>query len=213
MSDQVLDVVELMASLGTKRRVFHSEADFQFSFAWEARELNPAIEIRLETHPEPNVRLDVQLSNPASGQHVAVELKYMTRLWRGTDSGELFTLKNHGAQDLRAYDVVKDIERVERFTAGREGWSGFVVVLTNESSYWRPPVHGRRTNADAFRINEGVVLQGSRAWVRTGGTSRGREAPLGLRGNYPISWSDYSRLDSSKAGSFRQLVVPIGEAK
>jgi hypothetical protein len=38
-----------------------------------------------------------------------------------------------------------------------------VVVLTNDASYWRPRTHGRITNADAFRLGEGAVLEGSRA--------------------------------------------------
>ena len=109
------------------------------------------------------VRLDLELITPAGDRGVAVELKYMTRLWAGTDRSESFALKNHGASDLRGYDVVKDIHRVERFTLNRPGWTGLVVVLTNDASYWRPRTHGRITNADAFRLGEGAVLEGSRA--------------------------------------------------
>ena len=205
-----LDASAVLASLARARPVFHSEADFQFAFAWEAKVIRPDLEVRLETHPEPNVRLDLELVDPASGTGVAVELKYMTRLWAGTDRGEAFALKNHGASDLRGYDVVKDIERVERFVDARPGWAGYVIALSNEASYWRAPTHGRVTNADAFRLHEGVVLAGERIWgPLTGGTSKGRETPLRLRGTYELRWSDYSKLDVSVAGTFRTLVVPI----
>ena len=154
---------DMLRSLAATRPVFHSEADFQFAFAWEAKHQRPDLEVRLETHPEPAVRLDLELITPAGDRGVAVELKYMTRLWAGTDRSESFALKNHGASDLRGYDVIKDIHRVERFTLDRPGWSGLVVVLTNDAGYWRPRTHGRITNADAFRLGEGAVLEGSRA--------------------------------------------------
>lgn len=209
--EPLVDARALLRRLAAKRPVFHSEADFQFAFAWEAKLARPNLEVRLETHPEPAVRLDLELITPAGDRGVAVELKYMTRLWAGTDRGESFALKNHGASDLRGYDVVKDIHRVERFTLNRQGWTGLVVVLTNEAGYWRPRTHGRITNAEAFRLGDGAVLEGSRAWgPNTGGTSRGREAALVLRGSYPLTWIDYSTLGSGPAETFRALIIQIG---
>lgn len=206
----LVDPHAVIACLARRRPVFHSEADLQFAFAWEAKTLVPGIEVRLETHPEPGVRLDLELIDPAETRGLAVELKYMTRLWTGESGGESFALKNHGASDLRAYDVVKDIERVERFVIRRPGWTGLVIALTNESAYWRAPTRGPITNADAFRLFDGNLLAGERRWgPNTGGTSKGREAPLALRGTYELRWTDYSRLDASTAGSFRVLVVPI----
>ena len=59
-----------------------------------------------------------------------------------------------GAQDIRAYDVVKDVQRVERLVDMRPGWSGVVLVLANDPAYWSRAAPGRATNADAFRIHE-----------------------------------------------------------
>lgn len=134
----LVDARALLRSLAAKRPVFHSEADFQFAFAWEAKLQRPDLEVRLETHPEPALRLDLELLTPSGDHGLAIELQYMTRLWVGTHRGERFALKNHGASDLRGYDVVKDIHRVERFTLNRPGWTGLVVVLTNDAGYWRP---------------------------------------------------------------------------
>ncbi len=210
-TDQPLvDAAALLRGLAAQRPVFHSEADFQFAFAWEAKQRDPELKVRLETHPEPNVRLDLELIRASTRRGVAVELKYMTRRWTGDDRGESFALKNHGASDLRGYDVIKDIHRVERFTSVRPGWSGVVVALTNDSAYWRPRAEQRGTNADAFRLGEGTLLEGSRAWgPNTGGTSRGREAALELRGSYPLTWIDYSCLGPGPAETFRALVVEI----
>ena len=208
-----LVVGDVLAKLSEKRQVFHSEADLQFAFAWTAKVLYPGVEVRLETHPEANVRLDLQLSWPSLDRHLAIELKYMTRRWTGEVDGEPFDLKGHGAQDIRGYDVVKDIERVERFVEERPGWGGYVIVLSNDPSYWRPRVHARQTNADAFRLCEGSSLSGQRAWgPRTGvGTSRGREEPIALRGEYTLRWQDFSSVEQPPT-EFRSLVVPVTSA-
>ena len=86
-------------------------------------------------------------------------------------------------QDVRAYDVVKDVGRLERFVSAHSAWNGIFVALTNEPSFWRPVTHGRATNADAFRIYEGVTLEGTREWgPLTGpGTMKSREAPIATK--------------------------------
>ncbi|MGD7707399.1 hypothetical protein [Microlunatus sp. Y2014] len=207
----LIDAAELLRDLATRRPVFHSEADFQFAFAWEAKSTHAGLEVRLETHPEPAVRLDLELRESGSGRGVAVEVKYMTRHWSGTVGGEGFSLKDHDATDLGGYDVIKDVQRVERFAAARPGWSGMVIALTNDPRYWRPPTHGRSTNADAFRLGEGEILQGERTWgpKTGGGTSRGREAALTLSGSYKLAWADYARLDQGPGGTFRYLLIQV----
>lgn len=61
--------------------------------------------------------------------------------------GEAFAWKNQGAQDIRAYDAVKDIGRLERFVGQRPNWKGVFVAISNDPMYWRPASHGRATNA------------------------------------------------------------------
>jgi hypothetical protein len=201
---------DVLAGLAAVRPVFHSEADFQQAFAWQTRLHDPSLRVRLETRPSPGVRLDLLLSSDDGTAETAVELKYIVRLWQGEHAGERFELKNQGAQDIRAYDVVKDIVRVERFVADRPGSNGAVLCLANDSSYWRPPGLGRETNAHAFRIHEGTVLEGLRRWgpLTGAGSSKGREEPLVLRGRHEMRWLPYSSLPGP-GGEFRSLVVPI----
>lgn len=207
-----LDLALVLAELAELRPVFHSEADFQLAFAWQVQQHDAATMVRLETRPAPGVRLDLDFARPDLGRSTAVELKYLTRAWSGEISGERYELKNQGAQDIRAYDVVKDIHRVEHFLVGRPGADGAVIVLTNDASYWRPGASERDTNAAAFRLGEGAVLHGTRAWgPRTGaGTRRGREQDLSLYGRYEMRWTDRSALPDKSLGSrFRQLVIPV----
>lgn len=170
----------------------------------------PDARVRLETRPMPGVRLDMLVSLSEGTRQTAIELKYLTSAWSGVVGGERFELKSQGAQDIRAYDVVKDIGRVEHDTRVLPNCDGAVIVLSNEPSYWTPPGHDRETNAAAFRLYEGRRLDGVRGWgPNTGaGTLRGREEPVALNGSYELRWRDYSRLPGAK-GSLRLLVVEI----
>jgi hypothetical protein len=146
--------------------------------------------------------------------NTAVELKYLTASWSGEVGGESFALKNHGAQDVRGYDVMKDIGRLERFAAVGPGWNGVFLAISNDSSFWRPVTHGRITNADAFRIYEGVTVSGVRAWgPHTGvGTMKGREAAIELLGSYSLRWRDYARVDGGPRGTLRALALEVAGA-
>lgn len=173
------DIATWIDDVRRYRPVFHSEADFQHALAWSAHQSNPSLRVRLETKPAPGMRLDLLLSKPELDNHLALELKYLTAAWTGAVGHENFTLLGQGAQDIRAYDVVKDIRRVEQF-ASEPGWSGAVLVLSNDPANWTRPEHIRQTNAAAFRIYEGHRIQGKRSWgPNTGaGTMKGRHPSI-----------------------------------
>ncbi len=207
-----IEVSDVMSALADRRRVFHSEADFQHAFAWEVHRRDELMQVRLETRPESGVHLDLEFSRPDLRSSTAIELKYLTALWSGQIDGEMIDLKSQGAQDIRAYDVVKDVVRVERFCLGRVGRNGAVIAMTNDSSYWRAPTHSRETNAKAFRLYEGVQLAGRRAWgpLTGAGTRRNREADLILAGTHAIHWEPYSALPGgARNNELRYFVVEI----
>lgn len=208
-----VDLEQALKALAAQRPVFHSEADLQIALAWQFQTQDPLMRVRLETRPEAGVHLDIACTRPDLGQFTAIEVKYLTRLWSGDVSEEHYDLKNHGAQDIRGYDVVKDIYRVERFITGRPGCNGAAIVLSNDPYYWRPrSTPADTTNAAAFRLNEGVVLSGLRAWgPKTGaGTSKNREDALHLQGTYTLRWQDFATIgDGSTSTQIRVLIVPI----
>jgi hypothetical protein len=111
----VVDLEHALGQLAQLRPVFHSESDFQLALAWQVRLEAPDVQVRLETRPLTNIHLDLAFQDPVTGHSTAVEVKYLTRFWAGTVNGERYDLKNQGAQDIRAYDVIKDITRVESF--------------------------------------------------------------------------------------------------
>lgn len=207
-----LDLADVLAALRAERRVFHSEADFQHHLAWQIHLAQPRLQLRLEVRPDPALReqLDLLVRDPVSGSSTAIELKYLKARWKGDVDGESFSLSNQGAQDISRYDVVKDVARVERFVASHPGWNGYAITLTNDPSYWREPTRTVATIDAAFRIHDGVVLAGDRAWGAGAGegTMRGRTAQLALAGCHSLAWGDYSSVGGPR-GTFRILVVPV----
>lgn len=189
-SNAALD--DVLSRLAARRPVFHSEADFQFALAWQIHELDAGFDVRLESRPKAGVHLDVEVRR--DGRTTALELKYLTRRWSGEVAGERFDFPS-GVTDLRRYDVVKDLARVEDYVATRPGSNGAVVVLASDPIFWKLPDVARGATADdAFRIHDGAALAGELVWSPKAGpgTRRSREAALVIRGMYPLAWRQYS---------------------
>lgn len=204
------DVLGVLPVLAAERPVFHSEADFQHALAWALQRSRPELRVRLETRPRPGIHLDLLVADAAGGSALAVELKYLTNVWDGMVDGESFHLLRQAAQDIRAYDCVKDVGRIEQLVYQGHAAAGLVLVLSNEPSYWRAPSHGRATNAAAFRLHDDLLLTGPRAWgpLTGAGTSKGRTDAVILTGRYHLKWHDYSTVPGQR-GRFRYLAITV----
>lgn len=203
------DIPQLLIDLATRRPVFHSEADLQHELAWHLREVHPHLQVRLEyplARPT-NAAIDILIRN--GDQVMALELKYLCQRVEYEVDGEPFALKPQGAQDVRRYDVLKDVWRMEQFLEAHPTASAAVLALTNDPTYWRGP-RGLSTCDAAFALRKGRVVTGAPDWApHTGaGTKRGREAAINLKGQYQITWADYSRIDGP-FGEFRYLYLPV----
>lgn len=195
-----------MGSLALERLIFHSEADFQHALGWAIHRDRASAVVRLEVPREIAARrahVDVWVVD--GGERVAIELKYFTRKIDAMVGEERFRLSDQAAQDLGRYDVLKDLVRIESLVGSGEAERGYVVTLTNDSSYWKGPTPLSSPNYAAFRLVQGRELGGILAWgPATGaGTMRGREAAISLAGTYRCDWKDYSDLDT--LASYKQF--------
>jgi len=199
-----MNVDSLLNQLALKRPIFHSEADFQHTLAWEVHLSHPAAEVRLE-RPVERMHLDLQVRYGVA--NYALELKYQTRSVALTHAGEAFDLRNHSVQDIGRYDFLKDVWRLEQIVAEKTGWDGWAVLLTNDPGYWSL---GRDDTVDlAFRLQEERTIDGTLAWHPRAsiGTTKGHTTALNLRGTYQIRWHPFSRIDTHE---FRYLAINIG---
>lgn len=171
MTKQFIETVLL--ALAKERKVFWSEADFQFAFAWKLKEMlkysNPqsAINLRLERRADAlEKRDDEKKSGDAyidiwveiNEKVYPIELKYKTIKCTITDGAEEYKLKQHGACDIGCYLYLKDAERIEHISKslGDNFGKGFAIMLTNDHLYWNKP----NTSTDTtifrdFRIYDG----------------------------------------------------------
>lgn len=204
-----INFTDFLTELAQHRPVFHSEADMQHELSWHLRRLNPNLDIRLE-YPllrPGNGAIDVLIRDGA--QIAALELKYLCQRFDGEIGGETYALKPQGAQDIRRYDVLKDVWRMEQFIAQRPGAFASVIVLSNDPAYWKGP-KSEQTYDAAFSLREGRQISGTLNWSeQTGaGTKRGREKPLQLNGSYQMRWANYSQIDG-RFGEFRLLHIDV----
>lgn len=206
-----LDVPLLMATLASRRPVFHSEADFQHALAWEIQAAHPDAAIRLESRPTRAIHLDMLVID-AEGR-TAIELKYLADRFDGSVLGEHFDLPRQGAHDISRHDACKDIWRLETMIADGYADAGVAIVLTNDGGYWRRGTKTAPIDA-CFRIHEGQTVQGTLEWASHAGTgtTRSRLDPLPLSGTYPCRWAPYSqpaRADGRRI-EFRYLHHLVG---
>lgn len=207
----MLPIHAVMNGLSERRPIFHSEADFQFALAWEIRQ-KLGFEVRLEFKHKATY-LDLWL--PTEG--VAIELKYATRKLEHEEEGERFALKDQSANDIKRYDYVKDINRIENVLRERgDAENGLAVFLTNDWLYWDKPRKDWERRLDAaFRIHQGRRIERGLAmkWQEEGtGTTKSREEPITTRDSYTLKWNDYKSLKSNeKSSRFRYLAVKVGK--
>src|SRR5262249_20900520 len=143
------DVHSIMAAVAERRPVFHNESDFQHALAWEIQLTKPDAQVRLETRPRPGVHLEVLVT--LKDARIAFELKYLLRNLSTTWAGEDFLLPSQSAQDVRRYDFIKDIVRLESLVPSLAD-VGYAITVTNDPSYWTASSRANLADA-AFRIH------------------------------------------------------------
>jgi len=207
-----LDMNQIMNKLKSKRQIFHSEADFQFALAWEIQREYPEVEVRLEYGYKIGAKLyHIDILVIHENQYIPIELKYKTLKKSVIFDAEEFHLKNHGAQDLGKYDLLKDVLRVENVLKDHDKFvDGHIIMLTNDPIYWKKDSKENTCCAD-FSIADARVVTGNMAWAEhTGaGTMKNREEPIVLTGSYNLKWYDFSKFDDKRNGQFRYLLIDV----
>lgn len=207
------EIGEVLSVLAKKRPIFHSEADFQHAFAWEIHQKLPTASIRLELPVQVKnkfLHIDVWIANQDA--ILAIELKYKTRSLSVQIENEQYRLKDQSAQDIGRYDFVKDIQRLEQVAVAHHNFTGYAILLTNDSAYWVERASHRTVDTD-FRVHDKRILEGVLNWGANASdsTKKNREQPLELRGTYRLQWTDYSHPSSASYGEFRSLLVKVAQ--
>ena len=69
------DIKSAIETLKSKQKVFHSEADFQFSLAWELQKILPNAKIRLEYCPifDGDMHIDIYIVDDGKSYPINVK--------------------------------------------------------------------------------------------------------------------------------------------
>ena len=201
-------VERALTDLALERQLFHSESDFQHALAWQIHKMFPQASIRLEYKPFPDERMYVDIWS--KDLSLVLELKYHTRGLSVDIAGEYYQLEDQAAQDITRYDFCKDIMRLEKIVQAFPQFTGYALMLTNDSAFWKPSLRNNPVD-EAFRLHEGRVLASELKWSQRAGsgTTAGRSEPLSLRGSYALHWNEFSNLDVYGYNRFRYLLVEI----
>ena len=200
---------DLLRKLAEERRLFHSEADFQYSLAWKIHTSIPSAAIRLELpiRGEAHTHLDILVR--CQNGSFPIQLKYKTSKMEVEVNGETFSLQNQSAQDIGRYDFLKDVVRLERFVKSEDRSVGYAIFLSNDALYWKEPKQG--ITSEQFSIHHGRQINSGMNWANHAGPGsvKGREKPIEFHGSYTCSWRDYSLVSGRQ---FRYLLLAIERA-
>lgn len=119
---------KLINKLSLERKIFHSEADFQHSFAFLLHKENSTLEIRLEKRYDiKNKSFYVDIAVFDNKSEIGIELKYKTKLFNIRIGNEQYKLKEAASNDLGRYHFREDIFRLESLIENNLIKKGFVV--------------------------------------------------------------------------------------
>lgn len=236
MTKQFIETVLL--ALAKERKVFWSEADFQFAFAWKLKEMlkysdpKSAINVRLERRADAleqrtdaseqgnekensgDIYIDIWVE--INEKVYPIELKYKTIQCTITDGSEEYKLKQHSACDIGCYLYLKDVERIEHISKSLDDnfGKGYAIMLTNDHLYWDKP----KTTPDTtifrdFRIYDGrkIVAGQKLDWHPSSNNRPAWQKELGkLNDNYIIKWGYYSNFNKEgEAIPFKYSIIEI----
>lgn len=230
-------LADVIKDFGKGKRIFHSEAQFQFELAWELQKRFPNCQVKLE-----DMRAVVKDANGGfkkkfytdivmeqQDYSVAIELKYKTDDY--SDMGKGIYLFEHGAVDLGRYDYLWDVHRVEllmgkgnigdvEFLPNKKRCDrGFAVLLTNEEKYWgKSYLDNTRTIDHQFKfgINTTHLYCKDLDWEQT---KKGNYPPPTIAGTfrdqkiqlskrYDYKWMDYCSV-KQKNGIFKFVIIEV----
>ena len=204
----MIDIEKVLLSLSQNRKVFFSEADFQFSLALEIQKEYPEVDVRPEYCPyelHKNMHIDILVIK--DGLWIPIELKYKTKGELINYNNEVYHLKNHGAQDLGRYDFLKDVSRIEYIKNNISNFKeGYAILLTNDPSYLLKA--SKDCIYNNFSLENGIVKNGILSWSEAAsiGTTKNRDKPIQIIGSYLLDWKEFSNINDI---TFKYLSIRV----
>ena len=235
----MIDMHDVMGKLSKKRKIFHSEADFQLALAREIESIYPSAKIVLEGQPltfihdekgddnddnynSNKLKKAIDISFWLENRLYIIELKYMKATIEAEIDGKRFKLKYPDEnQNCRDY-FYRDILRIENAVNSHSIECGFAILLTNYQPFWDKDhkLNGyKKPKLDwnkypAFKVYDGATIPKKNEWHDSAKDLRKRDS-VEFGGEYPVHWADYSTIETqncishSENSVFKYLLIHI----
>ena len=210
MRNEIIEMIE--NALLIRQDFFTREQEIQIylaNFFAESNEFdNIYLEYHLPSHLLPhypwidsnNIYIDIVLEK--NNIFYPIEIKYKTTTQNlpinifGSDT--IVVLGHHGAQNIGCYDFWKDIKRLEIFENQFQNVEqGIMLFVTNDESYFQPPLKQTTGYAQFSIHNQRVVNEGETlSWNKLLKITSNRP-PITLYNSYTLNWNDLN-LDQHK---------------
>ncbi|MBR0462301.1 MAG: hypothetical protein IJJ00_06290 [Erysipelotrichaceae bacterium] len=205
------DVTRVIEELSSKRYpLFVSERHLQVAFILKAKELYPDYEYIPEYvyKEEKDHHIDLMVSNN-NGDRIAFEFKYIVAGGKIKVPGDNeYELRNHSAVDIRRYQCVKDISRLEKYVESGtlKCKKGYFILITNMHLFW----DGSKEDSVAadFDIKDNSTLNKGLHKPKESTSFSIQYKKFETNNDYKIKYKDYAKTDG-KCGLFKYLCVEV----
>lgn len=207
-------IKDIIKRLGENKRIFNSEAQFQFELGMELQKKHPVYKVLFEVlskEGKKSERIDIVIADN-NGSYIAIELKYNTCKLI-CENPKLELIEQGGSNNVR-YDFLKDVTRIEHLKCKTSDHikkynenltkciKGYTILLTNEKKYWEKSKQtgdGRKYKYNNFCISDEDEIHGKLSWEITPkertNKDKKRDANLEIRGTYYPKWEEYCEVE------------------
>lgn len=206
-------IKKILDNFAEKGILFSNERQFQLEFASELKKMFDNVYLELLDYSENGKNYVDIVVDVGNNKYVAIELKYTTRdmnLLYKTTNREVYTFKQ-GAGDIRRFDYLKDVERLEKLEkrnnssvfgiVGAKVIKGFAIIMTNDN-YHKLNGKKRKNNQImdtqyvqvALQENRKISVNEQPLRITTSGYA---DKEINLKYDYTCHWYDYN-LDQHK---------------
>ena len=228
-------IKQAMLHLAGNRKLFWSEADFQFSLAWVLHDILPeSAKIYLERPIAEILKAQQEDNNTKNRKKFYVdiwiqiedtvypiELKYGTKEQEIADwDGKTIKTVNQAAYDITRFGYLFDIHRIEQIKKhllGSENMKfgrGFAILLTNDANYYAHPTKNIANTRDVhFRLHQGNSIKRVE-WNNKNVTDHWTKnkypynIEFNLPSNFNLDWEVYLQ-DETQGTDIRYLINTI----
>lgn len=200
--------------------LFSNERQFQLELAWKLKEAGYKVYLEmLDTSSDDKKYIDIAI-DIGDQQFVVVELKYTTRQkdMQYKIADKIIPTFAQGAGDIRRYDYLKDVQRIETLLSKQETdlfgipkarvKKGYAIIMTNDKYWEKDGIHnGKETCYFHVALNHGRKIPAKENLTfKIGDEER---APIHLENEYICNWKKYNLPETTCI----HYMTPSGQKK